>query len=240
VVSKESFFDAVSFHYYFRAGSCENTNESDASNCYLQNVIEEYKDNFEPTITKLNQLFPNKQIWLTEFNLFEPGKNIGGTNVHGLLLLNLSLRMSNNSLLDKVILHNLAGIDKVFSTITISHNTIVKNPLHAAFSNVSPRLKSYYPVSIEKEISIEQNTFFFTDKNHKSAYRIVINTKAEGLKISEPLFINKSDTLSIQNETSTILQSETNTGTAYKTIESSSKTQELQGYSILITKYIFN
>jgi archaellin len=238
LIAQQVFFDAISFHYYFRSGSCENKNEIDASDCYSKNTIDEYADNFEPTVEKIHQQFPSKQIWLTEFNLFEPGKNIGGTNAHGLLLMDLSLRMQKNLHINKVILHNLAGTDKVFSTLTITHNSLVKNPLYEAFSNVQSQLNNFSPIPVEQEVSSASNTYYFSDFSHKTVFRIVVNMNEEKLKIYEPLFLNNSDSLVVQAENSTLLKSDTNIGNKFSIEESNKNTLEVPGYSILLTKYI--
>ncbi len=240
LIAQEVFFDAISFHYYFRSGSCDNKNVSDASDCFSKNTVEEYANNFEPTVQKIHQQFPTKQIWLTEFNLFEPGKNIGGTNAHGLLIMDLSLRMQQNPYINKVILHNLAGIDKVFSTLTITNNSLVKNPLFEVFSNVQSQLNSFSSISIDQEQSAESSTYFFSDFNHKNVFRIVVNMNKEKLKIYEPLFLNNSDSLDVKNQNSTLLKSDSNIGNKFSIEESSENKLEVPGYSILLTKYILN
>ena len=152
--------------------------------------------------------------------------------------MDLSLRMQQNPHINKVILHNLAGIDKVFSTITITNNSLVKNPLFEVFSNVQSQLNSFSSISIDQEQSAESSTYFFSDFNHKNVFRIVVNMNKEKLKIYEPLFLNNSDSLDVQNENSTLLKSDSIIGNKFSIEESSENKLEVPGYSILLTKYI--
>ncbi|MFM1998579.1 MAG: hypothetical protein RL204_526 [Bacteroidota bacterium] len=188
ILARESFFDAVAFHYYFRCGACDQENENEKSICFIENVQKEYSEQFVKTVDNLKNLFPNKPLWLTEFNLFEPGKNIGGTNAQAIILLEFTLRMYHSNKIEKIILHNIAGIDKPFSGITITDDSITKNAWFNLYESILPKIEGYTPLYNEHANKAGYSTYYYYNSKEKSVCRIIVNTANKPIENIAPRF----------------------------------------------------
>ena len=240
VLARENFFDAVAFHYYFRCGACEAENENERNTCFLENVQKEYSEEFEKTVDGIKNLFPQQSLWLTEFNLFEPGKNFGGTNAQALILLEFTLRMQHSNKIEKIILHNLAGIDKPFSGITIKDNSITANPWFRLYESIILKLKGFTPVYADENALKGYSIYYYYNALEKTAYQVRINITDTLSENITPHFVlqgqeiipTKSDQFCLNLSSSTEIKS---ISCDKSTLETSSSS-----YSVFMTKFFFN
>ena len=239
-LARENFFDAVAFHYYFRCGTCEQENESEKSICFIENVQKEYSDQFEKSVDGIKKLFPKKSLWLTEFNLFEPGKNIGGTNAQAIILLEFTLRMYHSNKIEKIILHNLAGIDKPFSGITITDESITTNAWFNLYESILPKTEGFTPIYTENGNKKGYSTYYYYNSKEKSVCRIIVNITNTHVENIAPRFYYQGQEISsnmISNTEVNISNSIENK--SISSIKSSTETSS-SSYTVLMSIYSLN
>lgn len=107
LLAKEDFYDAIVLHPYAKivkgrdiAGKMltvipEGENEMDRFNIYRNRAIKYIKQDFKKEIRKYNQLFVDKEIWLTEWNL-QMSKVTGNTFLQALFVSNQLLELASD------------------------------------------------------------------------------------------------------------------------------------------------
>jgi hypothetical protein len=125
ILAKETFFDAIIVHTYAKVTKgkdqygkmisevTEGQGKQEAFDLYKKRVLYFFSDSYNKEIANYNQVFPNKEIWITEWNL-QMSKITANTLFQGLFAANYLLEIATNPQLKSINLasfHNLAGRD---------------------------------------------------------------------------------------------------------------------------------
>lgn len=96
LLSQADFYDAISFHWYIGQKHCIDKfggNETGFFRCNLSDIKGYYEQVFPKVLTYFQETFPGKEIWVTEWNLYEPNKS-GNTFFHALYIQEFLLQMA--------------------------------------------------------------------------------------------------------------------------------------------------
>ncbi len=114
--SSTNWFDAFSVHVY--AYKAVKNVEIDVMRRYLFGWIH-YE--CEEAMSYYQQLFPDKEMWITEWNIANPGNRVANTQLHAMYVGDFFLKLLSNPKITHANFHVLAGPGKgfpVFSRIT--------------------------------------------------------------------------------------------------------------------------
>ena len=137
LLSKENFYDAIVVHTYAKVTKGkdeygkmvteypEGKNKYQAFNIYKKRSLDFFKE-YPKEINDYSQMFQNKDIWITEWNL-QVSKLTGKTHIQSLFVFCYLMEVACNKELRKINLmsfHNLAGRD-ISSSVIINREKVV-------------------------------------------------------------------------------------------------------------------
>jgi len=158
-LSKESFFDAVVYHFYANTNYCNKLGDNGSSlkevfDCALETTAIEHYDMIKLVTSELIKTYGTKRkIWITEWNTQQSPKYVGNTFIQAAMAAEfmfntIEFNAANNNLIEYAHFHNYSGAG--FANTLFSYNsqklpTLNGDPLIGTNA-------TYYPFLFFKEI----------------------------------------------------------------------------------------
>ena len=198
LLSKENFYDAIVVHTYAKVTKGkdeygkmvteypEGKNKYQAFNIYKKRSLDFFKE-YPKEINDYSQMFQNKDIWITEWNL-QVSKLTGKTHIQSLFVFCYLMEVACNEELRKINLmsfHNLAGRD-ISSSVIINREKSSLSTTFAAFKLLSD-------IFVNDRITVVSRSFtneffeyeFLSEKNEKFFVCINWSERPKKVDISE-------------------------------------------------------
>ena len=213
ILSKEIFYDAIIHHSYHKvvdgvedAGVMisEDTisnSDKDRYDLYKERILKELTIGFPKRIKQYNDIFKDKEIWITEWNL-QMTQTTGNTLFQSLFVSHYMLNLLQDSSLRSVNIatyHNLAGRDLSASIFQKKNKTILTHSTYMPFNIISQIFSQ--EVNRIDQLVLDSNCYVFNCYDSLEEIKMIyfINWSEEEQQITyENLSLNNS--LFIQGE----------------------------------------
>lgn len=191
VLSKFSFYDAVSIHIYPDFKNCASEKNSLNLGCYSKEVNQFLFQIYPDYLERTTRLFQNKPLLITEWNIAKPNRIFGNTMLHGLYtalfqLENMRLN-SKNPAVQLMCFHNLASKENAYSLLTPanldkSHPHSVNYSVFRMLSYVAKE-SVFIPSGISKQNFNQIKVYAFLRYGKYHVY--ILNSGSSGFKFKE-------------------------------------------------------
>ena len=195
LLSKESFYDAIVVHTYAKLTKGkdeygkmvtefpEGKNKYQAFNIYKKRSLDFFKE-YPKEISDYSQMFQNKDIWITEWNL-QVSKLTGKTHIQSLFVFNYLMEVACNEKLRKINLmsfHNLAGRD-ISSSVIINRERNSLSTTFAAFKLLSDVFNNDVITVVSRSFVNELFEYEFYNEKYEKYY-VCINWSEQPAKVN--------------------------------------------------------
>lgn len=204
-LSKKDFYDAIIYHSYIKIldGESEdglmtseymtNQNKKSQFDLYAERAISSISNDFFSDIHYYNNIFNNKEIWITEWNL-QMSKITGNTLLQSLFVTQYLLEMLSNSKLQNIKIatyHNLAGRDISGSVFKEDKDHFEIHSTFIPFSLISVLFKKKI-FSIKKEDADQKGVYIYNcyDVNDDIQMTYIVNWSDEDFYYSNKKDLN--------------------------------------------------
>jgi alpha-L-arabinofuranosidase len=161
-LAKETFYDAVVYHFYARTGACNKLGDEgkglqEVFNCLLETTAIEHYNLVDLVMQNLIKTYgKNRKIWITEWNTAESPKYAGNTFIQAAMATEfmfntIRFNSKNNNLVEYTHFHNYTGAG--FANTLFSYNSKKLPTLNG--DDIIGTNCSYYPFAFYKDILID-------------------------------------------------------------------------------------
>jgi hypothetical protein len=197
-LSQASFYDAIVVHVYPDEPECPQDNLGDMFNCSLTSLTNFANNSFPTNLSTFSDQFRNKRIWITEWNMKKPGKNIGSTVLQALYAADFFLELNdwnkNNSKLDIAMYHNLSADEFGYSLVNPKDGGYVANTAFYTFKLLSVLAKQNWKVSIFNQDDLKIGIFY--NESSQKLHVFILNENNKTIPLSTINITNKKTTVS--------------------------------------------
>ena len=206
LLKDEDFYDAIIIHSYAKVtqgkdkyGKMENEisegkTKKEAFSLYRDRIIKYFNYSYPDEIKKNNEIFSNKPIWITEWNL-QMSKITGNTLFQAIYVTNFLLEISVSEQLSNIELmtfHNLAGRDVSGSVIENSNGKLKTHTTFLAMHLISEIFNDDELEISKRELNNFCYIYTFV-KNEDVKYYYIVNWSEDSQIINLKKSIEKSN-----------------------------------------------
>lgn len=148
-LAEEDFYDAIVVHFYVKTPECDKIQDIDQKfECAKEKCLMDSRNWIEVGLDYYSNTFPDRKIWLTEFNIKEVYKQYGNSVLQGLYAANFLIDMTKSNKIDMAVYHVLFTNSFGFAMLSNAKNGPIERVSYKIFELFSEVDSTYKTVEI--------------------------------------------------------------------------------------------